>query len=462
MIARVAFPIAISGIFDYNIPEQMRPLVIPGVPVKVELRSRKLWGVAVAIAETSSVSNLKDIIEIKSGQGTESSGALIQLYQWIASYYQTDMGKVFKPFIRKRIAELNPRTITVYSFSGMLSPLLSVRQRAAADLLKDMEEAHTARQLHDRYGISTHTITALASLGVLNKSIRTTLREALEAIQEKKEEYVELTREQKNAVEAIWQQNFPDPKPVLLYGITGSGKTHVYIELAKRTLAQGKAVIILVPEISLTPQTIRRFRDALECDIAVIHSRMSEGERRDSVEEIVSGRRRIVIGVRSAILVPMDSVGLIVVDEEHDGSYKQSDTEPRYHARDVAVMRGYYQKAVVVLGSATPCFESYYNTVTGKYALVTLSRRFGEAALPNVTVVDMNSEHRENNWTILSRYLQGKVRETIEQKRQIILLLNRRGFSVALICKDCGHTYTCPNCSVHLIYHRVGALLRCH
>ncbi|MFW6221966.1 MAG: replication restart helicase PriA, partial [Fibrobacterota bacterium] len=232
--------------------------------------------------------------------------------------------------------------------------------------------------------------------------------------------------------------------------------------LAQKALKQQKGVIILVPEISLTPQTIQRFRDAMGDVIAVIHSRMSDGERRDSVEEIVSGKKRVVIGVRSAIMAPMNNIGLIIVDEEHDSSYKQEDLEPRYHARDTAVMRGQFQNAVVVLGSATPSFETYFNAQSGKYELIRLQNRFGNAILPHVKIIDMNKEHRDNNWTFLSRYLRDRIADTVLQKRQVILLLNRRGFSVSLMCKRCSHTYECPDCSVKLTYHKTGTTLKCH
>lgn len=462
MIARVAFPIAIPGIFDYKVPNKFNSRIVPGVPVRVELKSRNIWGVVVELADTSTYPDLKEIIEVKSEHWIDSSRSLIKLYKWIASYYQSEMGKVFKPLIRKRFADMKPRTVTVYRFSGNIPDDLTKKQVSVANSLHILKGEITRRQLLRDYAVSAHMISALTAGRVLVKSTKQILREASELHQEIAEDSVILTDEQKKAVEIIWEHSSKVTKPILMYGITGSGKTHVYIELVKRTLNAGRSVIILVPEISLTPQTIQRFRDAVGSEIAVIHSRMSDGERHDSIEELVSGRKRIVIGVRSAIFAPMDNVGLILVDEEHDGSYKQSDPEPRYNARDVAIMRGYFQKSLVVLGSATPSFESYYNALCGKYKLVSLLQRYGEATLPKVEIVDMNREHRENNWTFLSRYLRDKIQKTLECKRQIILLLNRRGFSVTLICKDCGYIYKCPNCSVNLIYHRFGMLLKCH
>ena len=462
MIAKVAFPIAVPGIFDYTIPDKFVSWIVPGVPVRVELRSRSIWGVVVEVAEKSSYPDLKEILEVKSKHWTNSSRSIIKLYKWIAAYYQSDLSKVFRPLIRKRFAEMMPKTVTVYKYSGTIHVTLTKKQSDAVDCLKNLKGEIPRSVLLKKYSVSAHTIAALISKGILIKSKKQILREASELSQKVIEDPVNLTGEQKRAVELIWTHSSKIMKPFLLFGITGSGKTHIYIELVKRTLEAGKGVVILVPEISLTPQMIQRFRDSLGSEIAVIHSRMSDGERRDSIEELVSGRKRVVIGVRSAILVPMDNVGLIVIDEEHDGSYKQSDPEPRYNARDVAVMRGYFQKAIVVLGSATPSFESYYNALIGKYTLVRLVKRFGEAALPRVKIIDMNQEHKENNWTFLSRYLQDKIGEILDNKHQIILLLNRRGFSVALICKDCGHIYECPNCSVNLVYHRFNMSLKCH
>ena len=314
--------------------------------------------------------------------------------------------------------------------------------------------------------LKRYLLDALCRKGFLVMEKKTVVRQAQELlVKEDAALYggaVELTDEQKEAVAAIRAGLNAPSSPYLLHGITGSGKTHVYIELVNQVLREGRGAIILVPEISLTPQTIGRLKHALGDVIAVIHSRMSEGERHDSLRDLVAGDKRLVVGVRSAVLVPVKNLGLIIVDEEHDQSYKQSDLDPRYNARDVAVMRGRIQNAAVVLGSATPSMESFHNALTGKYRLVSLTKRFGEAVLPQVKVVDMKQEHAQNNWTMLSRYLAGRIEETLGKKRQIILLLNRRGFSTFLICKDCGHTYSCPQCSVNLIYHKTEHLLKCH
>jgi len=463
MIARVAFPIAVPGLYDYHVPAGFRQYMAPGIPVRVPLRNRVVWGVVVSLAQRSEFPDLKDIVEVKTTHWTDTDRSLIRLYEWMAGYYHCGLGRIFRPLVRKGVVDMHPKTKTVFMSTGAAFDAgLTKKQAEAAMRLRSIDTPKTKDQLREQFGVSGHMVSALVKKGVLSQSQEQVVRRPGEILQEAFEENVTLTAEQRCAVERIGAFLGKPSKPFLLYGITGSGKTHVYIELARACLQRGAGVIILVPEISLTPQTIQRFRGALGDVIAVVHSRMSDGERRDSMEELVSGRKRVAIGVRSVVLAPMENVGLIVVDEEHDHSYKQDDCDPRYHARDVAVMRGRYQNAVVVLGSATPSFESYYNALSGKYEMIKLRQRFGIAALPTVEIVDMNMEHRRGNWTILSAFLRRRMEDTLAGGRQIILLLNRRGFSVTLICKNCGTTYTCPNCSVHLVYHRVDSLLKCH
>ncbi len=471
----MAFPVAIPGIYDYEIPDKFIDRVTPGQPVLVEVKKSRIWGVAVEIKADSAVADkvkLKEIIDIKEGHWADSNKSLLKLYEWIARYYQCPVGRVFRPVVGKSVINKKAKTITVYRYIDTQAASTSInrrdggvntdKQRLALEQIKSCPEPLSAAQLATRFGIAASTLSALCKKGYLSKELKTVFRSADElAFPFAEEKEVILSAEQLACVERVAASfNTPD-KPFLLYGITGSGKTHVYTELAKRVLAAGRGVIILVPEISLTPQTISRFRAAIGDAVTVIHSRMSDGERRDSLQEIVTGRRRAVVGVRSALLCPMEDVGLIVVDEEHDGSYKQSDTDPRYNARDAAVMRGHIQGAAVVLGSATPSLESYRNALTGKYNLLTLTDRFG-AGLPAVKIVDMTVEHREKNWTAMSRYLAVRLEEELSLGRQAIMLLNRRGFSTSLLCRECGYTHNCPNCSVNLRYHKADTVLKCH
>jgi len=270
-------------------------------------------------------------------------------------------------------------------------------------------------------------------------------------------------------------------KTFLLHGVTGSGKTQVYIEAIRHCLKQGKTAIVLVPEISLTPQIVRRFKSHFADEVAVVHSRMSAGERLDVWRRALQGNISVVIGPRSAVFAPLKKLGLIVVDEEHEASYKQFDANPRYNARDVAIVRAHYNNAVVVLGTATPSVESYSNALAGKYELLAMPSRIDEVPMPEISLVDMSSERkreyaamketippeqkrrlREFQQSSVSPLLQQKIKDRLERKEGIILLQNRRGFAPFVECVDCGYTETCDNCSITLTYHLAKKHLRCH
>jgi primosomal protein N' (replication factor Y) len=249
--------------------------------------------------------------------------------------------------------------------------------------------------------------------------------------------------------------------------VTGSGKTEVYLQALAHALEQGKGGIVLVPEISLTPQTVERFKarfssGPLKTLVAVLHSHLSGGERHDEWHKIRQGRARVVIGARSAIFAPVDPLGLIIVDEEHEHTYKQEES-PRYHARDVAIVRGQMEGATVVLGSATPSMESFYNCGRGKYTLLEMPERVDQVKMPVVRVVDMRQQMRRGqSIPVFSPQLKEAITQRLERKEQTILFLNRRGFSTSLQCPQCGYVAECPNCSVSLTFHRKSAKLACH
>ena len=246
----------------------------------------------------------------------------------------------------------------------------------------------------------------------------------------------------------------------LLYGVTGSGKTEVYMELIDKALQDGKTAIMLVPEISLTPQIVDRFVTRFGDNIAILHSGLSDSEKYDEYRKITSGKVKIVVGARSAIFAPLVNLGIIIIDEEHTSTYKQ-DNHPRYHARDVAIMRGEYNNCPVLFGSATPSLESFARAKQGVYKLLTLTKRAGNGTLPNVSVVDMRNEIRRGNF-ILSKNLVDKINDRLMKKEQVILLLNRRGYSSILTCRDCGSVLKCPNCDISLTYHKTSNTNRCH
>ncbi len=249
----------------------------------------------------------------------------------------------------------------------------------------------------------------------------------------------------------------------LVHGVTGSGKTEVYIQAIQKTVTLGKGVVVLVPEIALTTQTIERFKSRFSEPIAILHHRLSDGERFHEWNKIASGSARIVIGARSALFCPIKNLGLIVVDEEHDSSYKQCDEMPCYHARDVAVMRASFTKATVILGSATPSLESYYNVEKKKYNLSTLQTRADAALLPKVTIVDMKREHEKaQRYTNFSDTLLDGIKKRISLGEQTILFLNRRGYHTSMVCTACGSTLKCAHCDVALTFHRGDNWLSCH
>ena len=270
---------------------------------------------------------------------------------------------------------------------------------------------------------------------------------------------VTFNAEQQRVYEAI--KKAPADRPFLLHGITGSGKTEIYFELAVDAINQGKQVLYLVPEISLTPQTLERARARFGEQVALLHSNMSDGERFDQWYRIKNGAARFVLGARSAIFAPLENLGLIIVDEEHETTYKQEDT-PRYHARKVVEMLAEFTGAKLVFGSATPSVESFYRTETGAYRLVKLEQRYNTKPLPEVTVVDMRAELKRKNKNVLSDLLFQEIQQTLERQEQVILFLNRRGHSTFILCRDCGQALQCPACEVSLTYHSYENQLRCH
>ncbi|MEE8282875.1 MAG: primosomal protein N' [candidate division NC10 bacterium] len=250
--------------------------------------------------------------------------------------------------------------------------------------------------------------------------------------------------------------------PFLLFGVTSSGKTEIYLQAIEGVIKQGRQALVLVPEIALTPRAAERFRARFGDRVALLHSALTPGERLDQWLGIRGGKADIVVGVRSAVFAPLPRLGMVVVDEEHDPAYKQEDT-PRYHGRDVALLRGQMWSCPVLLGSATPSLESFRRAQVGQYRLLSLPERIGEGVLPEVTVVDLREEPKTpQQRLILSRTLEARIRERLDRREQVLLLLNRRGYSTSLLCRDCGHLLRCPHCSVTLTLHRAAGLMRCH
>ena len=310
-------------------------------------------------------------------------------------------------------------------------------------------------------GVAASVVKKLEEQGILHIEYDEVQRNSLNTGDIQKEEPLPLTTEQESAVQCILEEwKSAQPRPVLLEGVTGSGKTQVYMKLIEETLNRGEQAIVLIPEIALTYQTVRRFYARFGEKVSVINSRQSQGERYDQFKRARKGEVQVMVGPRSALFTPFSRLGLIVIDEEHEPSYK-SENSPRYHARETAVKRAELEHARVVLGSATPSLEAYSRAVSDEYVLVKLKARYGERPMPKVSIVDLREELKAGNRSILSRELWGGIERRLESREQIMLFLNRRGYAGFVSCRSCGHVMKCPHCDISLSEHNNGRLI-CH
>ncbi len=477
MIARISLEIALRREFDYAIPAELSGHVDVGSRVQVPFGARKVLGVVTAIAEESGQANLKPIIKLIGAQ-TLVTAKVLRLARWIGEYYccapEIALKSVLPEAVRKEDAgwreRLHVRALPLNSDP----PPLPKRQQEIWQLIQQRRELPLA-ELVALADTTAATVRKLEDRGLISITSKVSERDpyAREAILPTQP--LALNPKQAAALEKIkvamgastGEANSPTAKSFLLHGVTGSGKTEIYLQAIAHALAQGKGAIVLVPEISLTPQTVERFKarfssGPLQTLVAVLHSHLSAGERHDEWHKIRQGRARIVIGARSAIFAPVGPLGLIIVEEEQEHTYKQEEA-PRYHARDVAVMRGQMEGAVVVLGSATPSLESFANAKKGKFALLELPERVDDQKMPLVRVVDMRqAQYKEKGPPIFSPQLKEAITKRLERKEQTILFLNRRGYSSSLQCPKCGYVANCPNCSITLTYHRTEQKLQCH
>jgi len=472
MVVRVTLEIALRKEFDYLVPPELADQIEVGSRVKVPFGPREVPACVTAILEQSTHTNLRSIVRIV-GQKSLVTPQVIKLTRWIAEYYccapEVALKSVLPDSVRKDHDGYRKRLVVrlVDQTTGTI-PKLSKRQQ---EILKCFEDQPSIRlqELLEKAHTSPPTIHKLEDLGLIQITSEIEERDPYSREKILPTTPLPLNPEQEPAVAKI-KASLEDaglPQIFLLHGVTGSGKTEVYLQAIARTLEMKKGAIVLVPEIALTPQTVERFKARfssgnLRTSVAVLHSHLSAGERHDEWHKIRNGRARIVIGARSAIFAPVEALGLIIVDEEHEHSYKQEES-PRYNARDVAIVRGQFENAVVVLGTATPSMESYYNALRGKYQLLEMKIRADDKKLPVVRVIDMRQAARkEKGVPIFSHQLKEAMTQRLEKKEQTILFLNRRGFATSLQCPLCGYVAECPNCSVSLTYHRLAAKLCCH
>lgn len=333
-------------------------------------------------------------------------------------------------------------------------------QQKAYNFLCD-HDAMPLSEMVKESGVSRAAVNELVKKGLAEIYDYSMERDPFTAVKVTKTFAPEPTDEQKAAINKITEASDNGGGAFLLHGVTGSGKTEVFLQSIDHILEQGKTALVLVPEISLTPQMVSRFIARFDSRVAVIHSGLSKGERYDQWRRIYNGEADIVIGARSAVFAPLDNIGIIIMDEEHSESYK-SDMSPRYHAREVAMYRAKQFGAPIVFASATPLIESYYKAQSGEYTLLEMKKRFNEAKLPPIAVADMRNELAEGNRSMFSRTLYRQMKINLERKEQTILFLNRRGFSTFVSCRSCGYTVQCPHCNISLTYHKFDNMLRCH
>jgi primosomal protein N' (replication factor Y) len=473
-IARIILGLSLDKPFDYLIPPELESQVHTGIQVYIPFGKSQRRGYVVAVKDESSypIDKLKKIDSVCEVH-PKIPDNLLRLGKWISEYYCCSQEQAVRALLPSavRSGKIKRKSIRLYY---LVSP------EEAQKYIFEKGKKHPARIkilqiLLQHPGASSEFLKRESGAG---KSVFTSLLEEKLILEENKEVYrdpfagaefvqsnaPELTEEQKIAaskINAMMSAESPKPHTLLLYGVTGSGKTEVYLQAIATALTQEKDSIVLVPEISLTPQTIERFRSRFGDMVSVLHSSLSDGERFDEWTRIHRGQVKIVVGARSALFAPFKNLGLIIVDEEHENSYKQ-DEAPRYHARDVAVMRGYMEKALVILGSATPSFESYNNAISGKYAMMILTKRVDHCVMPKIRIVDMHVEALKSEGKIFSGELVNEIRNRLERGEQTIIFLNRKGFATKMVCQKCGFVATCSECSVTYTYSKKRESLSCH
>jgi primosomal protein N' (replication factor Y) len=462
---------------DYAIPSELEPRVFVGVRVIVMVRHRRCIGTVLELLSESTLPGIRPILGV-AGEESSLSPLMMRLARWMADYYCAPFASVMRSFLPPMLRgeSIVTRKVRIAHLARIPTEeeLLALGKKAPKqrELLVLLEKQAARMAVPELLRAAAASDSALKSLV---KAGWTTLSEEMAAALPRDDEEIlparvpKLNPDQEKVVAELCQaiekleSGGEVPPPFLLHGVTGSGKTEVYLRTLERVLATGKSALVLVPEIALTPQTVERFRSrADEAGVAVLHSHLTDAERREEWLRIQRNEARIVIGARSAVFAPLSRLGLIIVDEEHENTYKQEET-PRYHARDVAVMRGRMEGCPVLLGSATPSVESYRNAQLGKYRLLELPRRADGQIMPLIRVVDLRLQgKRSKSEGGLSAPLQMGISKRLELGQQTILFLNRRGFSTSLLCQQCGYVCTCPNCSLSLTLHRADHRLACH
>ncbi len=484
-LIQVALPVRLFRPLTYEIDGPSADAVLPGARVVVPLRTGRAVGVVTALdvdanggAGGGGSRTIRRVLELPN-EPAALPGPLLRTCEWIARYYAAPIGLVLRSALPAMLSggadqaaeRRAARIVTIVRALPSLAERDRVfarapRQRGLYVLLEALGGSAPLPLLRQRGHASARVLSGLADRGLVQVTAEKAPADSFALGAAPRTAQWQPTDAQRQAIDGIVASKPGDV--ALLHGVTGSGKTLVYLEALKAVLQRGRTAIVLVPEIALTPQTVRRFRAVFGDDVAVLHSALGERERLAAWRALRAGTKRIAVGARSAIFAPLERVGAIVVDEEHEATYKQEET-PRYHARDVAVVRARLEGATVVLGSATPSLESWSNATSGRYALLSLPERVGGGTLPAVRVIDLRRDvtrtepvRRDPFRFAISEELESALRDRLMRGEQSLLLLNRRGYAAFVQCSACGHVVTCPRCSIALTYHRTPDAMVCH
>lgn len=458
--------------FQYRIPPELENEVQIGVMVQIPFGrgNRLLTGYVIGIGSTPKIpaEKIKDIDSV-SQSGIQAVGRMIQLAAWLKKQYGSTMNQALKTVlpVKEKVRQKEKRTVRLAVSKEKAAEYLALyekknavaRVRLLKALCKTDQNGLDTAVLKEQYQITTQTIQALEKQNVITVETQELYRNPVRETAPGQERLILNEAQQKAVTQFCTQYDVGERKPWLLYGVTGSGKTLCYIEMIQHVTAQGKQAIVLIPEIALTFQTVQRFYRRFGSQVSVLHSRMSKGERYDQFLRAMRGEISIMIGPRSALFTPFTNLGLIIMDEEHEGAYK-SEQAPRYHARETAVHIAKMCGAGVVFGSATPSVEAFYRAKKNEYTLLELPRR-ASGTLPVVYTVDLREELKCGNRSVFSRRLQELIQRRLAAKEQIILFLNKRGYAGFVSCRMCGHVLKCPHCDISLTEHKNGKMV-CH
>lgn len=472
LYAEVVVNIPLQKVFHYRAPPHLQENLKAGMRVRIPFGNKIMTGFCVGFTDTPCTDKIKDLISIIDKEPLIDD-IMLKITRWLSSHYCCGWGEaisaVVPPVVRSKIKEKwntfvrgTPHTLAFNQEAMAQMKTRAPKQAKVLEILLEHPDEISAKEVIRISGCKMPGLRQLAKKGFL--TLENKLQDAANTPRntDQLQQHLTLTQEQQNAFDTICKRlEGPKPGILLLHGITGSGKTEIYLQTISKVLDQGRKAIYLVPEISLTPQTIQRIKARFN-KVAVLHSSLLGTVHQSQWNDIKEDKVDIVIGARSSIFAPLKNVGLIIIDEEHENTYKQ-ENNPRYNARDIAILRATYDNAMVIMGTATPSLESYDQAIKGNYEKIVLSRRIGERQLPPVDIVDMGEEVRKRRgFNIISQRLQYYMNQSLARKEQVILFLNRRGFAPYINCKRCGFVLKCQRCDIPMTFHKKLNTILCH